>query len=134
MLRFTPKKTTPPTIHLTALIDIVFLLLVFFLLASNFIEQQPVAIVVPEVEHETKGELSNIVVSIDKNADIYFNGDKVDSLQLLRAGLENEIRKRDKATVVIQADRRVVYDTVVQVIDAAKLAGAHTLMLITSKK
>jgi len=134
MLRFAPKKTTPPTIHLTALIDIVFLLLVFFLLASNFIEQQPVAIVVPEVEHETKGELSNIVVSIDKNADIYFNGDKVDSLQLLRAGLESEIRKRDKATVVIQADRRVVYDTVVQVIDAAKLAGAHTLMLITSKK
>jgi len=134
MLRFPEKKVTRPTIHLTALIDIVFLLLVFFLLASNFIEQQPVAIVVPEVEHESSGKLSNIVVTIDQDANVYYQGELIGDLKLLRAGLEIEIRQRDKSTVVIQADRRVTYDRVVQVIDVAKLAGAHNLLLVTTKK
>lgn len=134
MIRFPEKKTTRPTIHLTALIDIVFLLLVFFLLASNFIEQQPVAIVVPEMEHESKGKLSDIVVTIDQDATVYFKGTSIESLQLLRAGLEHEFQSRDKTTVIIQADRRVVYDKVVQVIDAAKLAGAHNIMLVTTRK
>jgi len=133
MLRFPEKKTTRPTIHLTALIDIVFLLLVFFLLASNFIEQQPVAVVVPEMEHESKGELSDIVITIDQDANVYFKGETL-SLGLLRAGLARELRNRDKSTVIIQADRRVVYDKVVQVIDEAKLAGANNIMLVTTKK
>jgi len=48
MIRFPEKKRTRPTIHLTALIDIVFMLLIFFLLASSFVDQQGIAIVIPK--------------------------------------------------------------------------------------
>jgi len=134
MLRFPQKKTTRPTIHLTALIDIVFLLLVFFLLASNFIEQQPVAIVLPEVEHESKDPFSEIIVTIDQDGQIYFKEGVAISPQLLREGLVNAFQRSDDRTVIIQADRRVVYDIVIQVIDEAKLAGAKNILLVTTKK
>ena len=73
MLRFPTKKRSRPQIHLTALIDIVFLLLIFFLLASNFIKQQGVVIIVPEVESKTSDELPDLVVKIDDQGNVYVN-------------------------------------------------------------
>lgn len=133
MLRFPAKKRTRPTIHLTALIDIVFLLLIFFLLASSFVEQAGVAIIVPEIESEGSGLLPEIIVQIDQNGSIFIDETNVNQRQLTTI-LKLRIKSLAKDTVVIQADRRVQYDTVVEVIDAAKLAGAKNLILVTKRK
>jgi len=133
MLRFPAKKRTRPTIHLTALIDIVFLLLIFFLLASSFVEQAGVAIIVPEIESEGAGLLPEIIVQIDQNGSILIDETTVNQRQLTTI-LKLRIKSLAKDTVVIQADRRVQYDTVVEVIDAAKLAGAKNLILVTKRK
>ena len=133
MLRFPSKRTSRPTIHLTALIDIVFLLLIFFLLASSFSEQEAIVIIVPEVESDDTHGLTDIVVQLDQYSTIYFKGETVNHTELLGA-LGYELRRRGKDTVVIQADRRNSYDAVVQIIDVAKLAGAKFLLLVTSKK
>jgi len=133
MLRFPAKKRTRPTIHLTALIDIVFLLLIFFLLASSFVEQAGVAIIVPEIESEGTGLLPEIVVQIDQDGSIFIDETNVNQRQLTTI-LKMRIKSLTKDTVVIQADRRVEYDIVVQVIDAAKLAGAKNLILVTKRK
>ena len=133
MLRFPAKKRTRPTIHLTALIDIVFLLLIFFLLASSFVEQAGVAIIVPEIESEGSGLLPEIIVQIDQNGTILIDDTNVNQRQLTTI-LKLRIKSLAKDTVVIQADRRVQYDTVVEVIDAAKLAGAKNLILVTTRK
>lgn len=133
MLRFPAKKRTRPTVHLTALIDIVFLLLIFFLLASSFVEQAGVAIIVPEIESEGSGLLPDIIVKIDQHGDILIDETNVNQRQLTTI-LKLRIKALAKDTVVIQADRRVQYDTVVEVIDAAKLAGAKNLLLVTTRK
>ncbi|WP_455202316.1 ExbD/TolR family protein [Kaarinaea lacus] len=133
MLRFPSKKRTRPTIHLTALIDIVFLLLIFFLLASSFVEQAGVAIIVPEIESEGSGLLPEIIVQIDKDGNILIDETNVNQHQLTTI-IKLRIKSLAKDTVVIQADRRVQYDTVVKVIDAAKLAGAKNLILVTTRK
>lgn len=133
MLRFPTKKRTRPTIHLTALIDIVFLLLIFFLLASSFVEQAGVAIIVPEIESEGSGLLPEIIVQIDQNGTILIDDTDVNQRQLTTI-LKLRIQSLAKDTVVIQADRRVQYDTVVEVVDAAKLAGAKNLILVTTRK
>ena len=133
MLRFPAKKRTRPTIHLTALIDIVFLLLIFFLLASSFVEQAGVAIIIPEIESEGTGLLPEIVVQIDQDGSIFIDETNVNQRQLTTI-LKMRIKSLTKDTVVIQADRRVEYDIVVQVIDAAKLAGAKNLILVTKRK
>lgn len=133
MLRFPAKKRTRPQIHLTALIDIVFLLLIFFLLASNFIKQQGVVIIVPEVESKANEELPDLVVKIDGRGSVYVNDVMIDENKLYNA-LKIKLKNTSQDTVVIHADRRVQYDKVMHAIDSAKLAGARYLMLVTKQK
>jgi biopolymer transport protein ExbD len=133
MLRFPAKKRKSPTIHLTALIDIVFLLLIFFLLASNFVKQEGLAIIVPEIESEGSDTLPEIVVDINQEGTVSFRGITVNEHQLI-AVLKAQLNSTGKTTVVIRADRRVQYNVVVQAIDAAKLAGAENLLLVTKRE
>lgn len=133
MLRFPVKKRARPTIHLTALIDIVFLLLIFFLLTSTFVEQVGLHIEVPEIESESSGLLPELVVQINHEGKIYIDDTLVNTSQLTLI-LKMRIKSTGKDTVVIQADRRAQYDNVAQVIDAAKLSGARNLVLVARQK
>jgi len=133
MLKFPSKKRARPQIQLTALIDIVFLLLIFFLLASNFINQQGVVIIAPEVESKADDKLPELVIKIDEQGSVYVNEVYVDENKLHYV-LEMKIKNTSQDTVVIYADRRVPYDNVMQAIDTAKLAGAKGLMLVTKQK
>ena len=129
-MRFPTKQRTKPRVHLTALIDIVFLLLIFFLLASNFIEQQGVAVSVPETQAEGTNLLPEIKIYIDRNSRIFFNGVQVNS-KILHDLLKKQLLETPKQKIAIKADRRVSYDMVVQVIDIAKSAGAKEFLLVT---
>ena len=133
MLRFPAKSYSRPTIHLTALIDIVFLLLIFFLLTSTFVEQVGLNIEVPEIESESAGLLPELVVQINHEGKIFIDDTNVNASQLSLI-LKMRIKSLAKDTVVIQADRRAQYDSLAQVIDAAKLAGAKTLLLVARQK
>lgn len=133
MLRFPAKKYSRPTIHLTALIDIVFLLLIFFLLTSTFVEQVGLNIEVPEIESESSGLLPELIVQINHVGDIFIDDTHVNTSQLTLI-LKMRIKSLDKHTVVIQADRRAQYDNVAQVIDSAKLAGAKNIILVARQK
>jgi biopolymer transport protein ExbD len=133
MLRFPAKNRSRPTVHLTALIDIVFLLLIFFLLASSFVEQAGLTIQVPEIESEGTGLLPELVVQVDHNGNIYIDDTNVTQHQLMTI-LKLRLKSQSKDTVIIQADRRAQYEFVVQAVDAAKLAGAKNLILVTKPK
>ena len=133
MLRFPVKTRARPTIHLTALIDIVFLLLIFFLLASTFVEQVGLNIEIPEVESEGEGLLPELIVQIDQDGKLFIDDTNV-NLRQLTTVLKMRIQSLGKDTVVIHADRRTEYDNVAQAIDAAKLAGARNIVLVTRQK
>ena len=133
MLRFPVKKHTRPTIHLTALIDIVFLLLIFFLLTSTFVEQVGLNIEVPEIESESPGLLPELIVQINHEGKIFIDNTNVNTRQLSLI-LKMRIKSLAKDTVVIQADRRAQYDSVAQAIDAAKLAGAKNIVLVARQQ
>lgn len=133
MMRFPVKKRTRPIIHLTALIDIVFLLLIFFLLTSSFVDQQGVAIIVPEIESEESELLPDIIIQIDQEGIFYFNRKVVEENNLFYL-LKDKLKSASQNKVIIQADRRVEYDKVVRVIDIAKLAGAKDILLATKRE
>jgi len=130
MLRFPVKKPTRPAIHLTALIDIVFLLLIFFLLASSFVKQQGVAILIPQMSTESGKLLPEVTVTIDQGGILYFNGATV-SREILKQQLLKIYGNAPEHNIAIAADRRTQYDNIVQVIDIAKAAGAKNILLIT---
>ena len=132
-MKFPKKNRSKPKILLTSLIDIVFLLLVFFLLTSSFVDQQGVSILVPEVENEGTDLLPEIAISIDEHGIIYFNGIMV-SEEILLNLLKNQLKNSPNQKVAIRADRHALYDSIVRVIDIAKSAGVKDFLLITEQQ
>jgi biopolymer transport protein ExbD len=129
-MKFPSRRRSKPKVLLTSLIDIVFLLLVFFLLTSSFVDQQGVSILVPEVETEGSELSHDIEVSIDKHGLIYFKNIKVNEAILLNL-IKTELTDSPNLNVAIRADRKAQYDSIVRVIDIAKNAGAKNFLLIT---
>jgi biopolymer transport protein ExbD len=133
MIKFPARDPSRININLAALIDIVFLLLIYFLLTSNFIEQDSLDIQLPKVE--TTGNLSqdHIVIKIDHHGNYFLDDQQVPEKSLDRALASSLLDPRRKR-VLVKADSRVVYDRVITVMDLAKKNGARQLMLATEPK
>lgn len=133
MLRFPKRKTTRIGIHLTPLIDMVFLLLIYFLLTSNFIEQEGINVSLPKVINSGLYREEATRVVVDRTGLFYIDNQAVDDQEfgdLLRAHLSLSSEK----SVVVKADKRVVYDRVAQALDIAKTSGALQLHLTVEKR
>ena len=120
-------------VPLTALIDIVFLLLIYFLLTSNFIEQDSIDIRLPKVEMLGMFRQDHLMVMVDKQGNYFIDKKKVADKDLAET-LEIWLYYSKTKSVLVKADRRVVYDRVVHLMDLAKKQGAVKLMLATEPK
>jgi biopolymer transport protein ExbD len=133
MLRFAPRKPVRPALQLTSLIDVVFLLLIFFLLTSSFVEQEGIDVDLPDISSATDELLPELIVNVDSNGVFYFDEREVDDEELF-ARLAVKLESAASDAVFIRADRRVPYDFVVQAMDIAKQAGAKQLLLVTEHR
>lgn len=131
-MQFVRRKKTRPNIHLTALIDIVFLLLVFFLLASNFVDQQGIKISVPETVTEGSDLLPEIRIEIAENGVLQFNGVVVDE-ERLSFLLQRQVSQSVELNIAIKADQKAQYARIIHVIDIAKAAGVTQFLLLTQQ-
>lgn len=133
MLRFSKRKTSRIGIQLTPLIDMVFLLLIYFLLTSNFIEQEGVDVSLPKVVNSSVYSEEAVLVVVDRAGLFYIDDQAIDDQEfgkLLRAHLSLSSAK----SVVVKADKRVAYDRVAQALDIAKTSGALQLHLTVEKR
>ena len=119
---FIRTKRQRPHIEIAPLVDIIFLLLIFFMLSSNFIKPM-IKMDLPKALHEEKLEKVDLVVTVSKNGDIYVNKDRV-LIEDLKLVLEERMAKLGKYDVIFRGDESIGYDTFVHVLDIAKLAGA----------
>jgi biopolymer transport protein ExbD len=133
MLRFPPRNHPAVTIHLTALIDIVFLLLIYFLLTSNFLMQDSIAINLPEVDSIGSYDEHLIRITVDRVGFFYWKEKKVSDGELI-SHLRAELSLSSTKQVLVKADRDVPLKRVVTVMDIAKKYGAQSLMLATEMK
>ena len=133
MVRFPARQTPRIAIHLTALIDIVFLLLIYFLLTSTFVEQEGIAISVPEVRTTGMYPENIPVVLIDAGGQFYLEKKPVSDKEL-SAQLRVFLAISADKSVAIKAAKRVSYERVVQALDIAKENGAEVLNLAVEKK
>ncbi|MBU0484406.1 MAG: biopolymer transporter ExbD [Proteobacteria bacterium] len=133
MLKVSPVQISGPRINLTALIDIVFLLLIYFLLTSNFIEQDSMPVNLPRVETVGDATMHRTMVVIDQKGN-YFVENRQISGQDLEVYLRAQVAVSSSKNVLVKADRQVVYERVVEAMDIAKKVGAKQLMLATELK
>lgn len=121
------------TPRLTPLIDIVFLLLVFFMLTSHFIKDQSLDIALPEANSadnlKTQGELE---IVINSNGEILI-ANQIIKPELLNSALTRSLQARANKRVILRADKHTQLSLTVQVMDAARSAGAESLDILTSQ-
>ena len=117
---------------LTSLIDIVFLLLIYFLLTTNFMVDEGIKIKLPNARATSPQTQKEITIVVDEKGRAFFENHEV-SLNELFATLKERLKGREDSLVVIKADRAVVLNKAVRIMDVAKAAGAGRLVLATEK-
>ena len=112
------------------MLDTVFNLLIFFIIASAFIQEAGVEIEKPQSVTATRMKSDFIVIAITPTGEVWYdrNNIGVDGVRSTVAAL----LLTDERPVVIQADRRATTDVLVRVMDQAKLAGAKSLNIATA--
>lgn len=132
LVHFKPRPRPTVYIPLTPIIDIVFLLLIYFLLTTNFMVEEGIKVKLPRAEATAPQTQKEITVYIDKEEKIFLGREDV-SLATLFHRLREKIGGNQDKLVVIKADREVTVDKAVKVMDVAKTAGAGKLVLATEK-
>ena len=117
---------------LTSLIDIVFLLLIYFLLTTNFIVEEGIKIKLPQATASAPQIKQEITVFVDKEGTAYMSDQKIPMDQLYTR-LKEKIGNDPDRLVIIKADKTVILNKAVKVMDTAKAAGAARLSLATEK-
>ncbi|MBF0211767.1 MAG: biopolymer transporter ExbD [Desulfamplus sp.] len=120
---------------LTSLIDIVFMLLIYFMLTANFIVEEGIDVNLPQSEKSaTQEEYSDkdITIYIDKNSKIYIKDRAIADKELFLT-LHAMIGKEPDKLIIVKADKTVILDSAVKVMDIAKAAGAGRLCIATEK-
>jgi biopolymer transport protein ExbD len=129
-----PKRrdTIKVQVPLTSLIDIVFLLLIYFLLTTNFMVEEGIKIKLPQARAAAPQTEEVITVYVDQQGRAFLGTQEV-SIARLFDRLKEMIGGRENKLVVVRADRAVILNKAVKVMDVAKAAGAGRLCLATEK-
>ena len=127
MLDLFPSRRKRFQIDMAPLIDVVFLLLIFFMLTFA-IQGQGLAISLPEGEETEKVE-KDIIVKIDHNNKIYLNGRQIE-IDSLGSTLGEDLLKRSDKMVVIDSAPKVKYELFARVLDVSRGAGAENFSII----
>jgi len=132
-MKFEGVRRSSDVPNLTPLIDIVFLLLVFFLLTAHFVRDEGIAIQLPEAESAVASDDDLLVeVLVDAEGRIHLDKQEVPSDQLERR-IRVALDGKEKKWVTLRGDRGTQLQIVVSVLDAARRAGAESVDVVTEK-
>ncbi|MFO7593338.1 MAG: biopolymer transporter ExbD [Pseudomonadota bacterium] len=130
------RRREEPDVNLTALIDVVFLLLIFFMVSTTFERDTEISIELPESDGPVmQGEKTVVEISIDAKGRYFINKQEVVNTQLatLKQAIKKAAGSADKPRVIISADRSTPHQSVVSAMDAARQLGFVNLTFATSK-
>jgi biopolymer transport protein ExbD len=124
-----PKKTS---INLTPLIDVLFILIIFFTVSSTFLEQPGIELKLPEAESSQSHTAQKVIIYVDAEKNLFLNDDPV-TLDHLAESVEAMISAQTDKSVVLNADEGVTHGLIVRIMDSLRKKGIYKIILSTAK-
>ena len=122
------------SINITPLIDIVFLLLVFFMLATSFIQKSTIEVNLSSGKTvEIENKKNTVVLILNKKGQVYLNK-KLINISNIRNEITNIIEKNPKYKILIKSHKKIAVQKVIRLIEEVRLAGTDNIKLINLEK
>ena len=115
-------------INITPMLDVVFILLIFFIVTANFIKEPGLEVNRPDSETAEPTENAAILIAVGNAGEIYMDGRRIDKRQV-KANVVRLPAENPQGSVVIQADEKATADTIMAVMDGAREAGVYNISL-----
>jgi len=134
-MKFHDENNPGPKLNMTSLIDVVFLLLIFFMVTTTFEKQAKLTIELPEANKEVNTQAKQqIVISISDKGIIYVNNSELLNSQYssIANGIKSIVKGTDKPTVVIRADANAAHKHVVTVMDVLADLEFNSISIATT--
>ncbi len=128
MRRRRDRRKSGSEVNLTPMLDVVFIMLIFFIVTASFVKESGIEISRPGASTAVRKEKGNILIAISANDQIWMNRRQVDP-RALRANIERAHAENPQGSVIIQADKEAKTGLLVKVMDAARSAGVKSVSL-----
>lgn len=115
-------------INLTPMLDVVFIMLIFFIVTASFIKEAGIDVNRPDAPTAQRVEDANILIAISANDEIWIDRRLIDP-RAVRANIERLHAENPKGSVVIQADKKSTNEMLVVVMDASRQAGVYNVSI-----
>lgn len=132
-MQFSTKPKRRIIINITSLIDVLFLLLIFFIVSSTFLEQPGMKLDLPQTREQQAVRMEGYTVFITTDEQVFLNEELV-SLDDLPERLESIAPETEEQGLILKADENVRYGLVVEVMDMVKQSGIEKLVVATEPK
>ncbi len=120
-------------LDIAPLIDIVFLLLVFFMLTSTFMVPEAIELELPESSSATVIDITPIIVSLEQTGQLALNGERIEQEQL-RGAIEALLKQDADSAITLKSDARTEVQQLLAVMDEIRAAGGTDVALATLQK
>ncbi|MBE0370120.1 biopolymer transporter ExbD [Pseudoalteromonas sp. MMG013] len=115
-------------INMTPMLDVVFIMLIFFIVTASFVKEAGIDVNRPEAATAVKKQRANILVAISDTGEIWINKRQID-VRAVQANIERLKAENPQGSVVIQADKKATTEMLIKVMDASRAAGAFDVSI-----
>ena len=133
MRRKRNRNTEESDIDITPMMDVVFIMLIFFIVTATFVKESGIDVTRPDAQTATKQNRVGILVAINEYNEIWINRREVD-INAVRANIERLHAENPQGGAVIQADKNAQTGTLVEVMDQIRLAGVQAISIAAEER
>jgi len=133
MARRTRRESEEAAIDLTPMLDVVFIMLIFFIVTTSFVKEAGIDVNRPKAAKATGKPTATIFVAIRANGEVWLDKRAVD-VERVGAQIEKMLAESPTDTVIVQADKEAKHGVVVSVMDQIKLAGIDKISIAAENK
>ena len=127
------RESEDANIDMTPMLDIVFIMLIFFIVTTSFVKEKGLIVNRPDDAQKSNKPSKNVSIKIDANGFVYMNGRQID-IERVEANIQSFLAENITENAVIQADKETKHGVVVRVLDQAYRAGLPRLSVMVDKE